>query len=1221
MENRSLLAGDFGFINAMGGTSSEFARSVVIDATGNSYVTGEFRGTVNFNPQGTFNLTAPGTLGVPDCFIAKYSPTGAFLWAKQIGNTGNDWGNDIALDPSGNLYVAGMFAGTVDFNPDPAVANNRTNVGAADAFLLKLDANGNFLSVGTFGGLNGETVTAISVDSSGNVYTTGQYNGTADFDPTLAGTSNLTSTGGTFDAFLTKISPSGSLLWARGFGGATTFGNGDISNDIAVDASGNAYVTGRFRGTADMDPGPGVTSLTSVGEDDMYISKFDTSGNFVWVRVQAGSAESQALGIAIDNEGNVVTTGEFQSTIDFDPGVGQVNLTAPNGFYGAFVSKLDPQGNYLWAVKLGGPSSGANAYALAIDNNGDIYTTGQFSGTGDFDPSSFPANMTAPGSVDVYVSRLDKGGRFVDARRMGGLGLDRGRAIAIDPLTKAIYTAGQFASTADFDPGPGTVNRTSVSGTDDIFLSKLIQSDISGRVWNDLNQNGLQDGGEPGISGARLEVVAAMDGVFGNNDDRAIGDLVSDASGNFRFTVPHAAAYAFRVYAPTGDGKGYRFTSANSGDDNLDSDVSVSDGTILFTNTAGQSISNFGAGLVEVSSNVELALSIGGPGEQRGRSVAIDAAGNTYVAGTFTTDSIDLDPGPGAFILTNRGADDGFLAKYTADGDFLWAKGLGSTLSDSIAGVAVDSAGNVFVAGSNGASAYFGPGSGETILSSNGQRDLFVAKLSSAGSILWAQRVGSSGDDGASALALDGSGNVYLTGSVNGLVDFDPGPGVIQPPSGTINADSFVWKLNTSGAALWAVRTTGAGIDVGNSIVVAGSSVYVTGQFQSTVDFDPSAATVNRISAGLNDAFLWQLSTANGSYQNSYATGAAGNDFGTGITADSDGNIYLTGTFENTVDFNPSPTLTAFQTATGSDVFVTKSTGAGILLWAKSASGGGADVSGGISVDQFGNVWMTGRFVGAVDFDPSPTSLLLTSTSGSADSFVWGLDAQGTLRKAYQLGGAGFDSGAAVVVTPSGDRVYSTGEFAQQADFDPRLGLINLISFATASPASTQNAYLWVLGLNYAPTDIALSGQTVIEQSNNGTLIGNLSAIDPDPADSQSFTLLDSAEGRFAILGSQLVVADGALLDYESQTSHVITIRATDTLGASFVKSFTITVLNQNEAPFSLALDNQSVPENIATGTVVGQLSASDVDAGDVLSYSLVDNAGGRFAVVGSQLV
>src|SRR6185295_18498538 len=103
LENRSLLAGDFGFINAMGGTSSEFARSVVVDATGNSYVTGEFRGTVNFNPQGTFNLTtAPPTAGVPDCFIAKYSPTGAFLWAKQIGNTGNDWGNDLALDPSGN---------------------------------------------------------------------------------------------------------------------------------------------------------------------------------------------------------------------------------------------------------------------------------------------------------------------------------------------------------------------------------------------------------------------------------------------------------------------------------------------------------------------------------------------------------------------------------------------------------------------------------------------------------------------------------------------------------------------------------------------------------------------------------------------------------------------------------------------------------------------------------------------------------------------------------------------------------------------------------------------------------------------------------------------------------------------------------------------------------------------------------------------------------------
>ena len=568
LETRSLLAGDFGFINAMGGTSSDVANSVVTDASGNVYVTGDFRATVNFNPQGTFNLTVAGSAATPDCFIAKYSPSGAFLWAKRVGNTGNDGGTDLALDPAGNVYVVGRFTGTVDFDPGPAVSN-RTAVGAGDIFLLKLDANGNFLSVGAFGSPNGEFVAAISVDSLGNVYTTGQYNGTADFDPTVAGTSNLTSNA-TFDIFLTKISPAGNLIWARGFGGATPFGNGDVSNDVAVDASGNAYVTGRFRGTADLDPGPGVLSVTSVGDDDMFISKFDTNGNLVWARVQAGVGQTDAYGIAIDNDGNVITAGGFQSTIDFDPGVGVANLTAPNGFFGGFVSKLDAQGNYIWAVKFGGPGGVEALAGLSVDSNGDIYTAGQFLGTDDFDPSSFAANMIAsPGSVDTYVSRIDKGGRFVDARRMGGVGTDRAFGIALDPVTKAIYTAGEFAQTVDFDPGPGTVNRTSVGGSD-IFLSKLTQSGIGGRVWNDLNQNGSQDIGEPGIAGARLEVVALMDGVVGNNDDRAIGDLVSDASGNFQFTIPHADSYVLRVYPPSGDGKGYRFTSSNVGNDNLD---------------------------------------------------------------------------------------------------------------------------------------------------------------------------------------------------------------------------------------------------------------------------------------------------------------------------------------------------------------------------------------------------------------------------------------------------------------------------------------------------------------------------------------------------------------------------------------------------------------------------------------------------------------------------
>ena len=160
-----------------------------------------------------------------------------------------------------------------------------------------------------------------------------------------------------------------------------------------------------------------------------------------------------------------------------------------------------------------------------------------------------------------------------------------------------------------------------------------------------------------------------------------------------------------------------------------------------------------------------------------------------------------------------------------------------------------------------------------------------------------------------------------------------------------------------------------------------------------------------------------------------------------------------------------------------------------------------------------------------------------------------------------------------------------------------------------------------ITDVNEAPTDIALDNQSVGENAADGSLVGALSTTDPDVGDTFTYTLTDNAGGRFAIDETGLVVGNGSLLDYESAAGHNLTVRATDSGGLTYDETFTITVTDINDPPTDIALDNQSIRENAPDGEQVGALSATDQDAGDTFTYTLTDNAGGRFAINGANLV
>ena len=471
---------DWQWAKGLGGTDADYGTSITTDAFGNVYTTGGFTGTVDFDPgPGVFNLTGGGG------FISKSDNSGNFIWAKAIGGEGSS----MVIDNggSGDIYTTGGFTGTVDF--DPGVGTfNLTAVGGVAGFISKLDSSGNFVWAKQISSINGGDAfgQSITIDASGSVYTTGSFRGAVDFNPGT-GAFILSSSGGiSWDIFISKLDSSGNFVLAKRMGGPET----DGGSSIALDASGNIYTTGSFQETVDFNPGSGTFNLTSPGPtpfnesppSDIFISKLDPTGNFVWAKQMGGSMNDYVMSITIDHGGSgaVYTTGFFSGTADFDPdtSVGNVfNLTGT----GNFISKLDSSGNFVWAKRQGGGAFRTlrtSGYSIATDHFGNVYATGTFVGTADFDPGADTFNLTSAGGLDIFISKLNSSGNFVWAKAVGGTGYDYGRSIAID-ASGSVHVSGYFRSPSISFDSINLIN-AGANNTYDLFIARLDATVVTG---------------------------------------------------------------------------------------------------------------------------------------------------------------------------------------------------------------------------------------------------------------------------------------------------------------------------------------------------------------------------------------------------------------------------------------------------------------------------------------------------------------------------------------------------------------------------------------------------------------------------------------------------------------------------------------------------------------------------------------------------------------------
>lgn len=433
---------------------------VAIDSQGNVVSAGSFDGTVDFDPgPGVLNQTsATGSL-----YILKLDADGEFLWVMTINGDNLMSTSDIELDLAGSIYVSGVFYGTVDFDPGPAIVSV-TASDDADSYVLKLDTNGNFGWVQTFGGIGLNEISAMALDTSGNILLTGHDN---------------------YTIHVTKLDTDGDLIWNHPLGDGML----DQGRGIAADAAGNVYVTGDFDGSGDFDPGAGVFTLTSINYLDLFIVKLDPDGNFTFAKQIGGMGYfGSGYDIVIDAFGNILTTGTFDETMDFDPGPATFDLTAA-GFSDTFISKLDASGNFIWAKVMGGISY-EEGYSLATDAAGNVYSTGYYLDDADFDPGAGIFTLPGSGGYDAYTFKLDKDGNFGWATSVASAGTEFGNGVATDDVGN-VYSIGSFQGTIDFDPGSPVLNLTGDVGSN-LYIQKFGSNNPPGPIiiYNAVSPNG-----------------------------------------------------------------------------------------------------------------------------------------------------------------------------------------------------------------------------------------------------------------------------------------------------------------------------------------------------------------------------------------------------------------------------------------------------------------------------------------------------------------------------------------------------------------------------------------------------------------------------------------------------------------------------------------------------------------------------------------------------------
>jgi hypothetical protein len=962
-------SGTVQWAKSIGGMSSEYGYGIATDNGGNVYVIGEYQGTATFAP-GTTLTSASGTR---DAFVAKYDTSGTVQWAKSIGGTSTDTGYGISTDSSGNVYVIGTYVGTLTIG-----STTLDGTGNGDVFVAKYDTSGTDQWARSIGGTGPDYGYGIATDSSGNVFVTGRYRGGT---ITFAPDTTLTNAGPyTDDAFVAKYDTSGTVQWARGFGG----GDYDNGYGIATDSSGNVYVTGGFTGSVTI--GPGTTLTGSEFFENAFVAKYDTSGTAQWAKGITGQfTNARGYGITTDSDGNVYVTGYYYPTATFAPGT---TLTSV-GSYDPFVAKYDTSGTVQWATSIDGTGSD-NGYGIATDSGGNVYVVGDYT-NGSITIGS--TTLTSAGTTDAFVAKYSPS-KYLHINT----GLEVGTAnLHVDTVNSRVgigtstpeatlHVEGNVYMSSNLEVGTANLyvdtasGRVGIGKTDpgsaldvvgDVYVSSNLEvSNIN--FTGSFNQNGTPFESSPWTTtGNDLSYTTGKVGVGTSSPDANLhveGDAYVSSNlevGKTTISTPDQTPNVLWATSIGGtsfdDGRGIATDSnGNVYVIGYSRSSSITIGSTTLTNSGSYDVF---VAKYDASGTVQWATSIGGTSADLGIDIATDSLGNVYLVGYYSGTATF-----GSTTLTGAGSYDVFVAKYDTSGTVQWATSIGGTDSEYGNGIATDSNGNVYVTGNYRSSITIG----STTLTNSGFDDVFVAKYDTSGTVQWATSIGGTSTDNGYGIATDSNGNVYVIGEYNS--------GSITIGSTTLTGagsyDVFVAKYDTSGTVQWATSIGGTNSEYGRGIATdSNGNVYVIGGYSGTLTIGSTTLT----GAGSNDAFVAKYDTS-GTVQWATSIGGTSYDNGYGIATDSGGNVYVTGNYSSGSITIGSTTLTS---AGSDDAFVAKYDTSGTVQWATSIGGTSTDLGIDIATDSNGNVYVIGNYYGSITIG----STTLTN-SGSRDAFV-----------------------------------------------------------------------------------------------------------------------------------------------------------------------------------------------------------------------------------------
>ncbi|MWB93604.1 T9SS type A sorting domain-containing protein [Flavobacterium sp. GA093] len=849
--------------------------AIFTDTAGNSYIVNQISSHIN---------------------IKKYDATGALVWDRAgSSGAGIELPTDITVDAAGNYYVTGSYTGTATFG-----AATLANSGESDIFIVKYDTDGNVVWAQKYGGTNKDQGNSIAIDASGNCYVGGYsfggsfgypqlfyakynsagvpqwtkldsgYYNTSILENVVNGISvdsygNTYITGSNRDYnynrgfFIRKCDPSGNTVWHK----KSTI-DYSVGNDIVTDAVGNSYVTG---------------ANYSSGLYDIFTTKYDAGGQILWTKTAGGIDQDYGDGIAIDADGNCYVSGRFQQNATFGP-IAISNLNS--GISDVFVAKYDKLGDEVW-VQQAGENGEDGANKIGVDGAGNPYISGYYTTSTTFGTTTLNGIVRQP--FIAKIGDLVEGTESITTLPLASHNYNAGGSISVPFSTKGTFPAGTTFTVELSDP----------SGS--FFYPKYIGVGTTSPITCVIPALTIP------AAEYRIRVISATPAVIGTDNGSAI-----TINGNSQLTTPDWS------WATNIDGA---------------SDVAATDDGAIFTDTAGNSyIVN------QISSHINIKkydatgalvwdrAGSSGAGIELPTDITVDAAGNYYVTGSYSGSASF-----GATTLASSGESDIFIVKYDTDGNVVWTQKYGQPYKDQGNSIAIDASGNCYVGGYS-----FG--------GSFGYPQLFYAKYNSAGVAQWTKL--DSGyyntsilENVVNGISVDSYGNTYITGSnrdynfnrgffirkcdpsgntvwhKKSTIDYSVGNDIVTDAVGNSYVtganyssglyDIFTTKYNAAGVVVWNQNGIGLDNDYGDGVALdANGNCFVTGRFQHNTDF--STLNVSNTSSGISDVFVAKYDDQ-GNIAWLQQAGESGQDAGSKIGVDADGNCYINGYYTTSTNF------------------------------------------------------------------------------------------------------------------------------------------------------------------------------------------------------------------------------------------------------------------------------------------------------------------------------